>query len=60
MSKKSKTPATEAQHERDQATFEGLPEKTKELMKLKHRNEKTTGRAQVATTRKISRVTPHG
>lgn len=57
MSTKSKTQASKKGINRDLATFEKLPEKTKELMKLKAQDEKNTGREQVVTTRKIQEKT---
>jgi len=53
MNTKSKPQATETKPERDQATFEKLPEQTKELMKLKDQEEKTTGTEQVVITKQI-------
>lgn len=50
---KSKPKATEKDVERDLAAHARLPEETKELMKLKDREEKTSGREQAGTTRKI-------
>ena len=53
MSTKSNPKATEKKLERDLATFERLPEKKKELMRLKKQNEEATGREKVEITRKI-------
>ena len=53
MSKKLKPQATETKLKRDLATFKRLPKKTKELMKLKDQDEKTTGPEQAVITRKI-------
>jgi len=53
MSTKSKPQDTETKPERDQATFEKLPEHTKELMKLKDQEEKATGTEQVVITKQI-------
>ena len=38
---------------RDLATFKRLPEETKELLKLKDQDERTTGTDQLRITRKI-------
>ena len=38
---------------RDPATFKRLPEETKELLKLKDQDERTTGTDQLGITRKI-------
>lgn len=53
MSKKSKTPAIEKKPDHDLETFNQLPEETKELMRLKDRDEKTSGPEQVVIARKI-------
>jgi len=53
MSVKPKLLATEKSLGEDLATFEKLPVKTKELMKLEELDEKTTGLDQVAITRQI-------
>jgi len=53
MSTKSKPQAAETRLRRDLATFERLPEKTKELMRLKDQDEKTTGPAQVVIAKQI-------
>jgi hypothetical protein len=53
MSTKSKPQDTETKLQRDQATFEKLPEQTKELMKLKDLEEKATGTEQVVITKQI-------
>jgi len=57
MSEKSKPKATESKLGPDLATFEQLPEKTKELMKLKDLGEKTTGPEQVEAAQKIKEKT---
>ena len=53
MSKKSKPQARKNTLEHDLKTFERLPEDTKEQMKLKKREQETTGPEHVVTTRKI-------
>lgn len=53
MNEKPKPQATEKKHESDQSAFEELPEETKDLMKLKERETKTSGSEQVAVTLKI-------
>ena len=53
MSTKSKPQDVSKVHGKDVATFEQLPKNTKEGMKLKEHDEKTTGSDQVVTTRKI-------
>lgn len=40
------------------ATFERLPENTKDLLKLKHQDEKATGPEQVAIAKKIKDKAP--
>jgi len=54
MSKKPKPQVSDSQSKRDLATFERLPEKTKELMKLKEQHEKGSAPEQVDTARKIA------
>jgi hypothetical protein len=51
MKPKSKADKTSTDH--DQSAFEQLPEKTKELMKLKELEEKTTGPEQGVISRQI-------
>lgn len=53
MSTKPKPQATERDPGPDSATFERLPEETKDLMKLKDQDEKTTGPEQVEITKQI-------
>jgi hypothetical protein len=57
MNKKSKPQDTNRDTNKDpgqdMATFEALPEKRKELFKLKHRNEKATGSEQLAIKKEI-------
>jgi hypothetical protein len=53
MTTKAKTPTTEKDPGQDLATFEELPEKTQELLKLTDQVEKTTGPKQVEITRQI-------
>jgi len=53
MSKKSKPHNPEKDPGQDLATFERLPEKTKELLKLKDQVEKTIGPEQVVITKQI-------
>ncbi len=53
MSTKPKPQATEKDPGQDLATFERLPEATKELHKLREQGEKTTGPEQVEITRTI-------
>ena len=48
-----KPQATEKDFGRDSATFERLPERTKELLKLKQQAEKATGPKQIVITRQI-------
>lgn len=53
MSMKPKPQAAAEAPGEESATFKQLPEKTKELMKLKDQEEKTTGIEQVAITKQI-------
>lgn len=53
MSKKSKPPTTEKDPGQGLVTFERLPEKTKELLKLMDQAEKTIGPEQVVITKEI-------
>jgi hypothetical protein len=55
MTTKSKTQATEKDPGKDLATFERLPERTKDLLKLKDQAEKATGPGQVVITGQIER-----
>jgi hypothetical protein len=55
MNKKLKPQATERDFGRDLATFERLPDKTKELLKLKQQAEHATGPEQIVITRQIRR-----
>lgn len=55
MSAKPKPQVTVTKPDPHQATFEKLPEETKELMKLKEREVKTTGSEQVVITREIQK-----
>lgn len=57
MNPKPKHQASEKHSSEDLATFEELPEKTKDLMKLKEQEEKTTGPKHIETTRKIEEKT---
>ncbi|MBE0541076.1 MAG: hypothetical protein IH623_06805 [Verrucomicrobia bacterium] len=50
---KPKPQATENDPGQALATFERLPEETKDLMKLKHQNEKSTGPEQVEIAKQI-------
>jgi len=54
MSTKLKPQATEKDFGRDLATFERLPEKTKELLKLKQQAEHATGPEQIVIARQIA------
>lgn len=53
MSMKPKPQAAGEAPGEESSTFKQLPEKTKELMKLKAQEEKTTGPEQVAVTKQI-------
>lgn len=53
MSTPSKTKTTDKESREDLATFERLPEKSKDLLKLKESEEKSTGPGQVELTQKI-------
>lgn len=53
MSTKPKPQATEKDPGQALATFERLPEETKDLMKLKDQDEKTTGPEQVEIAKQI-------
>ena len=53
MSTKPKPQAPEKDPGQASATFERLPEETKDLMKLKDQDEKTTGPEQVEITKQI-------
>jgi hypothetical protein len=55
MKTKLKPQATEKDFGRDLATFERLPERTKELLKLKEQSEKATGPKQIVITRRIEK-----
>lgn len=56
MSTKSKPQTSKKKTDRDLATFEELPDQTKELMKLKEQDEKTAGPEHVEITKKIEEV----
>ena len=51
MNTKLKPQATEKDFGRDLGTFEQLPERTKELLKLKEQAERATGPKQIVITR---------
>jgi hypothetical protein len=53
MSTKIKPQAAEKDFGRDSATFERLPRRTKELLKLKEQAKKATGPENVEITRQI-------
>ncbi len=53
MSMKLKPPNTGKDSAQDSATFERLPEKTKELLRLKEQLEKTTGPEEAVISRQI-------
>ncbi len=57
MSTKSKPEDNDDDLEEDLETFEEMPEKTKDLMKLKKEDEKTTGAEQVEITEEIEEKT---
>lgn len=53
MNKKTMPQPTETNSESPEVAFENLPEETKELMKLKEGETKTSGPEHAAVTRKI-------
>ena len=56
MSTKPKPQAPEEAPGEESATFKQLPEKTKELMKLKDQEEKTTGPGQIEIRKEIDEM----
>lgn len=53
MNEKPKPQDTEKKHDSDQTAFEKLPEETKELMKLKEQEAKTSGSEKADLAREI-------